>query len=99
MPNYDYECRSCGHDFEIFQRMSDDFLTQCPSCGKEKLQRLIGGGLGIIFKGSGFYVNDVRRAEVSSTDGSKDAKQTPEKSDLAKTSQISNSSTPEKATA
>jgi len=62
MPTYDYECRSCGYRFETFQSMSDDSLTICPDCGKEQLRRLISGGTGVIFKGSGFYVNDSRKS-------------------------------------
>ena len=58
MPTYDYECDACGHSFDAFQSMSDEPLKKCPKCGKMKLRRLIGGGLGVIFKGSGFYVND-----------------------------------------
>lgn len=61
MPTYDYECLHCGHTFEYFQAMSDDPLKECPQCGKE-VRRLIGGGLGIIFKGSGFYVTDNRKS-------------------------------------
>jgi len=57
MPTYEYECKSCGHTFEAFQSMSDAPLSKCPECGKE-IRRLINGGGGIIFKGSGFYVND-----------------------------------------
>ena len=60
MPTYDYECAKCGHRFDAFQSMSDDPLRKCPSCGKAGLRRLIGGGLGVIFKGSGFYVTDSR---------------------------------------
>ena len=60
MPTYDYECTKCGHTFEAIQSMSDDALAKCPSCGKNGLRRLIGGGLGVIFKGSGFYVTDNR---------------------------------------
>ena len=56
MPTYDYECTKCGHTFEAIQSMSDDALAKCPSCGKNGLRRLIGGGLGVIYKGSGFYV-------------------------------------------
>ncbi|WP_103680196.1 FmdB family zinc ribbon protein [Alkalispirochaeta sphaeroplastigenens] len=58
MPNYDYQCRSCGHTFETFQSMSADALVDCPSCEKPELRRLITGGTGVIFKGSGFYVTD-----------------------------------------
>jgi len=57
MPTYEYECKGCGHSFEVFQSMSDAPLMDCPQCGKE-LRRLINGGSGVIFKGSGFYVND-----------------------------------------
>jgi putative FmdB family regulatory protein len=57
MPTYEYECKSCGHSFEAFQSMSEAPLSECPQCGKE-LRRLINGGSGIIFKGSGFYVTD-----------------------------------------
>ena len=67
MPTYDYECRYCGHSFETFQSMSDDPLTLCPECGKEQLRRLISGGTGVIFKGSGFYVNDSRSKSSTST--------------------------------
>ena len=58
MPNYDYRCSSCGHELEVFQSMSDAPLTLCPHCNKETFQRVIGGGAGVIFKGSGFYIND-----------------------------------------
>jgi len=60
MPFYDYECAECGHTFETFQNMSDDALTDCPACSKDRLRRLVSGGVGVIFKGSGFYVNDSR---------------------------------------
>jgi putative FmdB family regulatory protein len=62
MPYYDYECKSCGHEFETFQSMSDEALVDCPECNKPGLRRLIGGGTGVIFKGSGFYVNDSRKS-------------------------------------
>jgi len=57
MPTYEYECKSCSHNFEIFQSMSDPPIKDCPECGKE-VRRLIFGGAGVIFKGSGFYVTD-----------------------------------------
>lgn len=60
MPTYDYQCDKCGHLFEAFQNMSDDPLKECPSCNEESLRRLISGGSGVIFKGSGFYVTDSR---------------------------------------
>jgi len=65
MPSYDYLCSSCGHKFEEFQSMSAAPLTTCPECHKETLKRLIGGGLGVIFKGSGYYINDSRKKSGS----------------------------------
>ncbi len=59
MPTYEYECRTCGYSFEKVQSMSEDAVKNCPECGNE-VRRLIFGGSGIIFKGSGFYVNDSR---------------------------------------
>ena len=60
MPTYDYVCQDCGHEFEAFQSMKDDALTECPSC-EGRVKRAFGGGAGIIFKGSGFYVNDSKK--------------------------------------
>ena len=59
MPTYEYECGSCNYRFEEFQSMTAKALTKCPKC-KKKIHRLIGGGAGIIFKGSGFYQTDYR---------------------------------------
>ena len=61
MPTYEYACRLCEHEFEVFQSMKDDPLSRCPSCGEDGLKRLIGLGAGIIFKGSGFYETDYKR--------------------------------------
>ncbi|MAJ46080.1 MAG: FmdB family transcriptional regulator [Planctomycetes bacterium TMED75] len=60
MPTYDYQCAECGHEFELFQQMSDSVKRKCPECGKNRLKRLIGTGAGIIFKGGGFYETDYR---------------------------------------
>lgn len=60
MPTYDYICRACEHEFEEFQSMSAKPLKKCPSCGKAQLERLIGTGAGVIFKGGGFYETDYR---------------------------------------
>ena len=57
MPTYGYECKSCKHTFDVFQSMKDEPIKICPECGKE-VRRLINGGNGVIFKGSGFYVTD-----------------------------------------
>ncbi|MDP2922681.1 MAG: zinc ribbon domain-containing protein [Candidatus Omnitrophota bacterium] len=52
MPTYEYLCESCGYKFERFQKMSDAPIKECPQCGKE-VKRIIGAGMGVIFKGSG----------------------------------------------
>ena len=66
MPTYEYECKKCGNTFDRFQSMSDDPVKICPSCGGE-VRRLINGGTGIIFKGTGFYINDSKKTQSSST--------------------------------
>lgn len=60
MPTYEYQCEACEHAFEIFQSMTEPKKRKCPSCGKNKLERLIGTGGAVLFKGSGFYETDYR---------------------------------------
>jgi putative FmdB family regulatory protein len=60
MPTYDYHCTACDHAFEEFQSMTAPLLKKCPKCGKNKLERLIGTGAALMFKGSGFYITDYR---------------------------------------
>ena len=70
MPTYEYECKSCGHNFEVFQSMSEEPLKDCSECGGE-IRRLIFGGTGVIFKGSGFYVTDKGKSGKTETKSSK----------------------------
>jgi len=58
MPTYEYRCPR-GHEFELFQRMSDEPRAGCPTCGDEA-SRLLSGGAGFLFKGEGFYITDYR---------------------------------------
>ncbi|HNS02048.1 MAG TPA: zinc ribbon domain-containing protein [Anaerolineae bacterium] len=58
MPVYEYECDNCSLRFEKVQRFSDEPVRICPNCG-ESVHRVI-QPVGIIFKGSGFYVTDNR---------------------------------------
>jgi putative FmdB family regulatory protein len=60
MPTYDYRCEACGHVEEIFHGMSEKPKKTCPKCKKPKLERLISGGAGFLFKGNGFYLTDYR---------------------------------------
>ena len=59
MPTYEYECSRCGLLFEEVKSMSAPPRKRCPEC-RSKVNRLISGGLGIVFKGTGFYTNDSR---------------------------------------
>ena len=61
MPTYAYRCPSCGHEYEQLQKISDKTLAKCPKCGTRG-QRQISGGAGLVFKGSGFYITDYKRA-------------------------------------
>jgi putative FmdB family regulatory protein len=90
MPTYRYRCKECGHEFEVRQRMSDNPLTECPVC-KGPVRRVV-GSVGIVFKGSGFYVTDNR-----STNG-KGRVQTSEKStgDAGESKQEDKPSKPDK---
>jgi len=60
MPTYDYRCKACGHTFELYQTMSEGEKRKCPQCAKNSLERLIGAGAALIFKGSGYYLTDYR---------------------------------------
>ena len=58
MPTYEYRCPE-GHEFELFQRMSDEPGAECPACGR-RAERLLSAGAGFLFKGDGFYITDYR---------------------------------------
>jgi len=60
MPTYEYECGACGHRFEKFQSMTEKPVRKCPACSENKVQRVISGGSGVLFKGTGFYQTDYR---------------------------------------
>jgi putative FmdB family regulatory protein len=79
MPTYEYKCGNCGHEFEQFQSITARPLRRCPQCGRNALNRLIGTGAGVIFKGSGFYETDYRsesykQAQKKETDKGKEKK-------------------------
>jgi putative FmdB family regulatory protein len=87
MPTYEYQCKDCGFRFEEFQSIADAPLKRCPSC-KGHLVRLLSGGAGLIFKGSGFYITDYKKnktnknseSEVKKTDSESKSPKTDEKS-------------------
>jgi putative FmdB family regulatory protein len=62
MPIYEYECRSCGHELEKIQRMSDDPLTDCPACEEPGLRRKVSAA-GFRLKGGGWYETDFKKSD------------------------------------
>lgn len=58
MPTYEYHCTNCSLQDEIFQKITDAPLKVCPSCGEKTFQRGPGGGIGLAFKGTGYYITD-----------------------------------------
>ena len=59
MPIYEYQCRSCGHEFEAMQKVSDEPLRDCPACGKPDLTKLVSAA-GFRLKGGGWYETDFK---------------------------------------
>ncbi|MFM1941474.1 MAG: hypothetical protein RI897_456 [Verrucomicrobiota bacterium] len=106
MPTYEYICEKCGHSFDMFQSMSADAIEVCPKeqCakprwGKGKVKRAIGGGAGLIFKGSGFYITDYRSdsykaAAKSDTNTASSAPATKSSGDSKPSSSSGSSTTP-----
>ncbi len=71
MPTYGYQCTECKHEFSVFQAMKDAPVEICPQCGS-KVKRLL-YPVGIVFKGSGWYVNDSRKPDTSESASSEKA--------------------------
>jgi putative FmdB family regulatory protein len=61
VPTYQYACTSCGKQFEVVQKFTDDALTVCPACAGRL--RKVFSSVGVVFKGSGFYRTDSRAKE------------------------------------
>ena len=74
MPTYDYICNDCEKMYEYFQSMSDPPIKKCPECKKNILRRVISGGTGLIFKGSGYYLTDYKNKKTQSSDNKKSNK-------------------------
>jgi len=105
MPTYEYECKKCGHRFEEFQSITAEPLKKCPreGCGG-RVQRLIGAGGGLLFKGSGFYITDYRSdsykqaAKAETSAKSEASSKSDKKSDSTATTSTSTTSSPAKST-
>jgi putative FmdB family regulatory protein len=61
MPTYQYRCPKCGTEYERLQKITDQTRAKCPKCGTRG-EKMISGGAGLVFKGSGFYITDYKRA-------------------------------------
>ncbi len=59
MPFYEYQCRACGHELEVLQKVSDPVLKKCPSCGKNQLTKLVSAPV-FRLKGGGWYETDFK---------------------------------------
>lgn len=68
MPTYEYKCDDCGHVFDEFQGINDNPLTNCTKCNGS-VHRVINGGAGLIFKGTGFYITDYKNAKPAGGNG------------------------------
>ena len=75
MPTYGYRCGSCGHEFEIRQRITEEPLVTCPKCGGKLSKMLYPAG--IIFKGSGYYTTDYKGSGDGSAGSSNGTAPTP----------------------
>lgn len=62
MPIYEYQCKSCGHELEAFQKLSEDPLKECPSCGDLELTKLVSAA-GFRLKGGGWYETDFKGSQ------------------------------------
>ena len=90
MPTYAYRCPACGREYDKLQKMSDATPVECPDCGTPG-ERQISAGIGFVFKGSGFYETDYKRAGKTRTEYKSDAgeageteKKTPAKAEKSK---------------
>ena len=96
MPTYEYKCRECQHEFEEFQSISAKPVKICPECAGQ-VERIISGGAGLIFKGSGFYITDYKRAgekkPTEKSESKSDAKKETKESSSSSSSPIPKKST------
>lgn len=63
MPTYAYYCDACSLQIDLIQKITEDALKTCPECGKEDFYRRPSGGIGLVFKGTGFYITDYERKD------------------------------------
>ena len=98
MPTYEYQCPDCEHQFEAFQKITDDPITDCPECGKDNVQRLI-SATAFHLKGSGWYKTDYASNGSSASASKKGSseKSSSDKASAAKTDTAKADSSPSKS--
>jgi putative FmdB family regulatory protein len=101
MPIYEYQCKQCGLHFERFQRMSDTPVQICPECSGQVFRVM--QPVGVVFKGSGFYVTDNRKSSSSTLSPSSNHKDSngsgaKEKSESTETAKAESEKTPDAKT-
>ena len=99
MPTYNYYCKQCDSHFSYFQKMSESSFSICEGCGG-KIERIISGGTGLIFKGSGFYLTDYKDKKKKTDEDlikNKNSTDKTEKKDHSINTKEKNQTTPKKA--
>ena len=97
MPTYNYYCSDCDTHFSYFQKMSESPISSCENCDG-KVKRLITGGTGLIFKGSGFYLTDYKNSQKTTDDNSKSNQKKNENSKQSGKTETKNTSSEDTAT-
>lgn len=92
MPTYGYQCTECKYEFSVFQSMKDDPIATCTQCSG-KVKRLL-YPVGIVFKGTGWYINDSRSPEKTEKTESSDKSEKSEKTETSATTTSETSSEP-----
>ncbi len=97
MPTYGYRCIDCKHEFSVFQAMKDDPISTCPECSGA-VKRLL-YPVGVVFKGSGWYITDSRKADAKDISSGDDSGAKAESSDTTKKEETNTKSDTESKTA
>lgn len=79
MPTYEYRCHTCGYHFDVFQSIVDEPVRICPVCSSHEVRRLLTGGSGFVFKGSGFYTTDYKNKTENAAREKEEKKEKKEK--------------------
>ncbi len=93
MPIYEYRCGSCGLEKEYLQRLSDPAITDCPSCGKPEMVKLVSAA-GFQLKGTGWYVTDFKGGGKRGSKDTKDAEKKDGGGDKSEASTASSDAAP-----